>query len=167
MSVPHEQFVAPRASAIGGGVLAGDVVADSFDGWSDDLVAEFETRAFNFEVGSTLLSETDDLKVWDIHLDPGQRLGVHRHVLDYFWTALTTGSSRQHTDDGVTREVSYTPGQTRHFRFADHEYLLHDLENIGTTRLTFVTVEHKVRSEQLSLQVALAHRTLEPTADKR
>lgn len=58
-------------------------------------------------------------------------------------TPVTAGSSRQRTFDGTTREVAYTPGETRHFSFAKGEYLLHDLENIGGTELIFTTVEFK------------------------
>jgi oxalate decarboxylase/phosphoglucose isomerase-like protein (cupin superfamily) len=80
--------------------------------------------------------------VWEIRLAPGQRWHAHRHVLDYFWTAVTPGRSRQHTFDGTTREVTYLAGQTRHFQFGPGEYLLHDIENIGDTDLVFSTVEH-------------------------
>ncbi|MGW3465819.1 hypothetical protein ACWDE9_42550, partial [Streptomyces olivaceoviridis] len=65
-----------------------------------------------------------------------------RHVLDYFWTAVNAGRSRQHTHDGTVREVSYSAGETRHFTFGPGEYLLHDIENIGDTDLVFTTVEH-------------------------
>ncbi len=63
-------------------------------------------------------------------------------MLDYFWTAVNAGRSRQHTADGTTREVTYTAGETRHFTFAAGEFLLHDIENVGTEDLVFTTVEH-------------------------
>src|SRR5918995_3380385 len=122
--------------------LAGRLVATNFDGWTDELRAEFEEHRYDGHVGSKLLSETDRVRVWEIRLRPGQRWHAHRHVLDYFWTAITAGSSRQHTSDGATREVDYEPGQTRHFTFAEGEYLLHDLENTGDAELIFSTVEH-------------------------
>lgn len=34
---------------------------------------------------------TDRVRVWTIGLKPGQRLGFHTHVLDYFWTSVTGG----------------------------------------------------------------------------
>jgi len=34
--------------------------------------------------------------------------------MDYIWTALTPGSSIQHTSDGTTRPVAYDRGATRH-----------------------------------------------------
>ncbi|MCM3812173.1 hypothetical protein ND808_41230 [Streptomyces sp. DR7-3] len=122
---------------------AGELVAEEFDGWSPELRKEFTDNAFNHQVGSVLLSETEDLRVWGIQVPPGGRLPAHRHVLDYFWTALTDGVGIQHTDDGTTRRVSYRAGDTRHFTFPGAEYLLHDLCNDGPAELRFLTVEHK------------------------
>ncbi|GAA1691808.1 hypothetical protein MMUR_20340 [Mycolicibacterium murale] len=122
--------------------LAGVLVAENFEGWSDELRAEFETYAYDGHVGSRLLSQNERVRVWEIRLAPGQRFHTHRHVLDYFWTAVNAGRSRQHTSDGTTREVSYNAGETRHFSFAAGEFLLHDIENVGTEELVFTTVEH-------------------------
>ena len=89
--------------------LAGSTVATDFSDWSPELIAEFKANARNYQVGGTLLSDDGRVKVWDIRLKPGERLPAHRHVLDYFWTAVTPGDSVQHTDDGTTRRVSYQP----------------------------------------------------------
>ncbi|QBJ96608.1 hypothetical protein ERC79_11995 [Rhodococcus sp. ABRD24] len=121
--------------------LAGTLVGENFEGWSQEVREDFESNSFNGKVGGRLLSESSRVRVWEIRLQPGQRHGAHRHVLDYFWTAVTAGRSRQHTADGSTREVAYAPGETRHFTFGPGEYLLHDLENIGDSELVFSTVE--------------------------
>ena len=135
---------------------AGVVIGQDFEGWPDEVRSDFVRNAFNFEVGQRILSETAELRVWEIRLEPGCRLGAHRHVLDYFWTAVTAGKSRQHEDDGTTREVHYVPGDTRHFKFGPGDYLLHDLENIGDSQLMFVTVEHKTNPQQVQLQTEMA-----------
>lgn len=122
--------------------LAGELVAENFADWPDWLKTEFHEHANDGHVGSRLLSQNDRVRVWEIRLAPGQRWHAHRHVLDYFWTAVTPGRSRQHVSDGTTREVTYVPGETRHFHFGPGEYLLHDIENIGDTDLVFTTVEH-------------------------
>ncbi|MFJ8140851.1 hypothetical protein [Streptomyces sp. NPDC096013] len=88
-------------------------------------------------------SETDRVRVWEIPLPPGERTRAHQHVLDYFWTAVAGGRSRQHTDDGTTREVAHQAGDIRHFTFRPGQYLLDDLENTGSTTLVFTTVEFK------------------------
>ena len=122
--------------------LAGELIATDFAGWTPALRAEFAEHSRDGHVGSRLLSANDRVRVWEIRLAPGERWHAHRHVLDYFWTAVNAGRSRQHTSDGTTREVSYTAGETRHFTFGPAQYLLHDIENVGDTDLVFTTVEH-------------------------
>jgi quercetin dioxygenase-like cupin family protein len=84
--------------------------------WTPELVAEFEREKNNPNpcVGNALVSESDQVRVWTIRLKPGERIGFHRHVLDYFWTAVTGGRGRQHVHDGTTVEYTYAPGETRH-----------------------------------------------------
>lgn len=122
--------------------LAGTLIGTGFEGWSDELRAEFDAHSQDGAVGSRLLAETPRARIWEIRLQPGERWHAHRHVLDYFWTAINAGTSRQHTFDGTTRDVSYGAGETRYFHFGPGEYLLHDIENVGSTELIFTTVEH-------------------------
>src|ERR1700757_2243864 len=143
MNKPVTDPHAPRTSP-----LAGQVIAENFAGWSAEIRREFADNAHNHRVGSVLLSETDQVKVWSIRLAPGERVPAHRHVLNYFWTALTEGISLQHTDDGTTRRVVYRAGETRHFSFPGDEYILHDLYNDGPSELAFLTVEHKSERKQ-------------------
>ena len=105
------------------------------------LKEEFVARAGNGQVGSRLVSETERVRVWHLSLKPGECIGFHTHVLDYFWTAVTAGQARSHYGDGRTVEVSYLSGDTRHHRYGLGEFMIHDLENIGETELVFTTVE--------------------------
>ena len=111
--------------------------------WPAAIAAEFERERQNNNgcVGSTLLSESERVRVWIIRLAPGERIGFHRHVLDYFWTAVTGGRGRQHVNDGTTVEYSYQPGETRHETYGSGENKVHDLENIGDEDMVFMTVE--------------------------
>jgi len=107
------------------------------------LKAELDRNEFNPCIGQILLSESERARVWFIRLEPGERLGFHRHVLDYFWTALTAGKARSHINGGAPVEASYVAGQTRHLSFAPGEFMIHDLQNIGSRPLLFMTVEHR------------------------
>ena len=111
--------------------------------WPPAIAAEFERERQNPNgcVGSTLLSESEKVRVWIIRLAPGERIGFHRHVLDYFWTSVTGGRGRQHIHDGTTVEYSYQPGETRHETYGAGAYKVHDLENVGDKELVFITVE--------------------------
>ncbi|MEX0347400.1 MAG: hypothetical protein AB3N20_20935 [Rhizobiaceae bacterium] len=111
--------------------------------WDDVLKTEIKANEMNGRVGHKLLSETDDVRVWRIAVPPGDRVGFHRHVLNYFWVAINPGRSRSHYATGETREAAYEAGTTKHFSFDKGEYMLHDLENIGDTELIFTTVEFK------------------------
>ncbi|AEM84460.1 hypothetical protein [Streptomyces violaceusniger] len=123
--------------------LSSTVVAEAFARWSPELRKEFDNNAHNGWIGQSLVKETDSLRIWETSLQPGERIPVHRHVLDYFWIALTSGRARQHSGDGTTQEISYARGQSRHFRCPDGRYHLHDLKNIGDEVLSFLTIETK------------------------
>ena len=111
--------------------------------WPAALKAEFarEAEKPNGCVGSQLLSETDKVRIWIIRLAPGERIGFHRHVLNYFWTSVNGGRGRQHLMDGTTVEHSYFPGETRHETYGAGEYKVHDLENLGDQEMIFNTIE--------------------------
>jgi hypothetical protein len=111
--------------------------------WPAPIAAEFERERQNPNpcVGSTLVSQTDRVRVWMIRLQPGERFGFHRHVLDYFWTSVSGGRGRQHVHDGTTVEYTYQPGETRHETYGPGEYKVHDLENLGEKELVFMTIE--------------------------
>ena len=111
--------------------------------WPSAIAAEFERERQNNNgcVGTTLLSESERVRVWIIRLAPGQRIGFHRHVLDYFWTSVSGGRGRQHVHDGTTVEYTYQPGETRHETYGAGQFKVHDLENIGDSDMIFTTVE--------------------------
>jgi hypothetical protein len=56
----------------------------------------------------------------------------------------------------VKAEVGqYAAGATKHYHFKSGEFMIYDLENIGSTELVFVTVEHKnSNNEPLPLNVS-------------
>jgi beta-alanine degradation protein BauB len=111
--------------------------------WPAEIAAEFEREKRNPNpcVGNSLVSESDRVRVWMIRLAPGERIGFHRHVLDYFWTSVSGGRGRQHLQDGSTVEFTYTPGETRHETYGAGEYKVHDLQNLGDKEMVFMTIE--------------------------
>lgn len=111
-------------------------------GWPAEIAAEYERERErpNGCVGNRLLSEGDRARVWEVRLAPGERLGFHRHVLDYFWTCVTGGRARAHHDGRIV-EYTYDPGETRHESHAAGRYKVHDIQNTGGKEIVFVTVE--------------------------
>jgi hypothetical protein len=114
------------------------------------IQADFITNENNPRVGTRLLSTNDRVRVWEIRLKPGERIGFHRHVRDYFWTAVTPGRAISRQGDGSTVEATYFAGQTQHYSYSPGESKVHDRENVGATELIFTTVEF-VQSANVAL----------------
>lgn len=110
--------------------------------WPEDLSQELLRNVRNGCVGRFVLSENARVRVWRLDLDPGERLGFHCHVLDYFRVALTGGSARSLDHHGSEDRFSFEPGQVKHMQFQAQEFLLHDLENIGLAPISFMICEH-------------------------
>jgi quercetin dioxygenase-like cupin family protein len=111
--------------------------------WPEDRRAEIAANWHNRQVGSRVVSETPVLRIWHLTLNPGERAPFHRHSEPYFWTVLGEGRSRSHYGDGSVRDADYKAGDTKHFDLNEENFMVHDLENIGDTTLSFVTVEFK------------------------
>ena len=106
-----------------------------------DLQRAFVENAFSGTVGSTLVSETDRVRVWHLTVPAGGRCAPHRHVLEYFWTVHHGGRARNYFSDGLVTTTDYKVGDTEHMAFGAGDYMLHAVENIGDTDLVFTTVE--------------------------
>ncbi|MCO5160229.1 MAG: hypothetical protein M9939_03775 [Mesorhizobium sp.] len=131
--------------------MTGTPDPSSYD-WPDELKREFAGAGNNGCVGSMLVSESDRVRVWSLRLAPGERIGFHKHVLDYFWTAVSPGRAISHMDDGRTVEATYEAGSTKHHQYGPGEFKIHDLQNVGETDLLFTTVEF-LDSENVPLEL--------------
>jgi hypothetical protein len=109
--------------------------------WAKLLQDEFKKNQFSGAVGSILVFENERCRVWHLALQPGGFLTFHRHVLDYFWTSLSSGTARGYYEDGRVQDVVHYPGETRFFKHGAGDYFVHAIENVGDTELVFVTVE--------------------------
>ncbi len=115
--------------------------AGSFNRWPDGMKAELDAHLMSAVVGSTLVSETEKVRVWHLLIPAGQRCSFHRHVLNYFWTCHTHGRARGYYEDGSITETTHFPGDTKHSTYGRGEHLVHAVENVGSTDLLFTTVE--------------------------
>ena len=120
--------------------LSGPEIEPAAD-WPAPVREEFRGRLWNGHVGTRLLAETEEVRVWESRLRPGERIGFHRHVLSYCWTAMCVGTSHSHHENGTIRERSYKPGDTAYYEYGLGEFRYHDLENVGETELLFAIVE--------------------------
>ena len=123
--------------------MPSDFNVDLYRDWPKARQAEISANWNNREVGSNVVSETSAVRIWHLTLRPGERAPFHRHCEPYFWTVLGDGRSRSYYADGTVRVADYRAGDTKHFQLSEENFMVHDLENIGETTLSFVTVEFK------------------------
>ena len=57
----------------------------------EDFQDEIERAPENYEVGTRLLFENDDIRVWELQLSPGDRVSFHCHRTPYFWVCIEGG----------------------------------------------------------------------------
>jgi beta-alanine degradation protein BauB len=95
----------------------------------------------NGEVGTRLLFENDAIRVWEIALEPGERLPFHRHRTSYFYRCHEGGRLRVSTPEGDTAEYESPADEVHFHEIGPDDVVVHDLENVGDTRVTFTTVE--------------------------
>lgn len=103
--------------------------------------AELSSAPSNLAVGTKLWFENDRIRVWEVLLQPGERAPFHCHVTNYFWTVVEGSSGLQRFSDGTFVVRDYRVGETRNLDPTPETALIHDLENVGSTTLRFVTVE--------------------------
>jgi len=112
--------------------------------WTEELKKSANEYSDNTIVGEHLVLETDDFKVWSIHLPVGHSLPFHKHNKPYLYTIKNKGKSRSFYDDGRVIEAEYIKDDIKYFNDLNEEnYFIHNLENIGKTVLVFTIVEFK------------------------
>ena len=144
---------APPTQGYADSFRSGELTTEGFEGWSDAVKREFRDNAYNGQIGTDLVFENDRVRVWHMTLQPGEAMPVHRHVLTYFWTAITPGRFLQRTYDGTTYESDYPAGLTHFYDVRYGEYALHNLENVGETTMIFCAVELKKESANVPLSL--------------
>jgi beta-alanine degradation protein BauB len=95
----------------------------------------------NVQVGTTLLFENGWIRVWDITLEPGERLPFHRHRTSYFYRCEAGGRLRIRTQDGQEAEYESPADEVHFHEIGPEDVVVHDLENVGETTVRFTTVE--------------------------
>lgn len=100
-----------------------------------------EAESGNRQLGTKLLFSNDQVGVWEVRLQPGERGSFHLHDRHYFWTVVKGGIGKQRTADGVYHIRRYEEGDTSFLPHTSSESVIHDFENAGNSEIRFITVE--------------------------
>lgn len=84
-----------------------------------------------------VLLENDHVRVLDVRLKPGEKIGMHSHPAHVIY-ALTSGKSKSISSDGKTEEMEIKAGEARW-----NDGQTHISENAAPTEAHVVLVEMK------------------------
>ncbi|MBT3606278.1 MAG: hypothetical protein HOE48_08860 [Candidatus Latescibacteria bacterium] len=94
------------------------------------------------QIGSKLLFENDQVRVWDLTLAPGESTGMHRHENDYLYVVIGDGNLQGVSADGTKGEPR--PMQDGEVRWNNVEgEAIHAAINAGDTPWRNIIVELK------------------------
>jgi hypothetical protein len=102
---------------------------------------ELAGAAQNFRVGTRLLFENARVRVWDISLAPGERVPFHRHRTSYFYRCHAGGPTLVRTPNGAALVLASVADEVTYHAIGPDDVVVHDLENVGESPLSFTTVE--------------------------
>ena len=91
------------------------------------------TQAVKDEIGTKVLFENEQVKIWDLQLAPGENHGMHRHTNDYYLVFVGENRLRGLNEDGSVRfEQDMHDGDVFH-RVLKGDEDIHDAVNVGDT----------------------------------
>ena len=73
------------------------------------------------EVGTKLIFENDQVRVWEFTLQPGESTGSHHHELDYFFYPIEGGTLEVTRSSGVT-QATLNVGEVYYRKAGDKNY---------------------------------------------
>jgi quercetin dioxygenase-like cupin family protein len=91
-------------------------------------------------IGSQLVYEDDAVRIWRIHLEPGEEAPWHTHVLDYRTVVVRGGVVERPNADGSVDRFELKPGDLMR---GQEGTIRHMVRNVGATPFSNVIVELK------------------------
>ncbi len=88
-------------------------------------------------IGTKVLYEDDDVRVWKLDLAAGEATPVHEHEHDYVFVVVAGGPTETVNADGTSERSTDRRGHAVHHQAP----LVHHLRNLGDSRYVNVIVE--------------------------
>ncbi|PKA99418.1 hypothetical protein B0O79_3129 [Flavobacteriaceae bacterium MAR_2009_75] len=114
----------------------------NFTSWETSKLTELKEKQVSTDLGQSLLFENDSLRIWEIFLQPGERMGFRKITNSYNLVSMGIGLSITRCEDGSINLYKFNEGDTL-FINAANESKVQDLENIGDLPLYLNIMEFK------------------------
>ncbi len=91
------------------------------------------------DIASVVLFENENVKVWNLIVDPGESSDWHLHTNEYLFIATSYGELKIEHDDGNTQETVMEVGKV----VMGQKDSTHQLSNRGSSKYSSVIIEVK------------------------
>ena len=111
---------------------------------AENVMAENVIEDGRQRVGTRVLLETDEIRVWEMVLEPGESSGLHSHANDYVFVYTTEDNALEVRVPGsAPAPVRTEAGYTSFTRVGDAATprLTHELVNVGDRRHCQILIE--------------------------
>ncbi|MEM9141575.1 MAG: hypothetical protein AAGA86_01220 [Bacteroidota bacterium] len=112
-----------------------------YTNWHNESLCELEEADYSDALGNHLLFQNDKIRVWEIRLNPKERLPfrVFRH--NYCWSCSTGGLAISRNINGGVVFYSYEEEDIGHVELQG-EFEVFDFQNIGFQKLIVHIMEY-------------------------
>lgn len=121
-----------------------------FGAWDSSRIEELKNVTTTTPLGNVLLFENENIRLWNISLNPGERLPFRVQEANYNWICINGGLAISRFEDGKICLVKFEVGDVHYWEFTKDK-LVCDLENIGGTKLTINIIEYKISIKATSI----------------
>jgi hypothetical protein len=106
-----------------------------------DFAAEVAAAAEQ-PIATTLLLENDAVRIWDLTLQPGERIAFHKHSYPFLFACVAGGRQLARRADCRTI-LSEVPVGWAYWSDLPNGPEIHSIENVGESLIRYTTVEVK------------------------
>ncbi len=114
---------------------------NNFATWEVDIIKELKNDLFSDSFGSFLF-ENDSMKLWELSLNPYERIPFRILNRDYSLTCMTDGLALSRFANGVINLMRFRKGDTPIWQHQGNE-IISDFQNLGEDVLKLTVIEHK------------------------
>lgn len=111
-----------------------------FHSWEKTKLKELDTEKISNVIGEKLY-ENKIFTIWDVTLEPNERIPFRKLASDFTWTCITDGLALTRNINGKIDLVKFKKGDTAHWKY-EKNAIISDFENIGEQALKIVIVQH-------------------------
>lgn len=115
----------------------------NFDSWDNSKLKEIQKGNFSDAIGVPLY-ENDEIILWEIVLEPFERLPFRRHNNNFSCTCFTDILALVRNVNGLISLVKMNKGDN-YYADCTKKERIQDLENIGENTIKIAVVEEKVK----------------------